>query len=120
MIEFVDDLFKALYKEVETICAPPKIKEFSWSTPSCTEQQHKNDSGVWVCVRMMGASWDSHYGIWPCGDRRRMQVALYLVKEPTNYIRHKVLKKAIANAPRFRAQILDYIEASNKKENKGL
>ncbi|CAI0585996.1 unnamed protein product, partial [Linum tenue] len=69
---------------------------------------------------MMGAAWDSHYGIWPCDDRRRMQVALYLVKEPTNYIRHKVLKKAIANAPRFKAQTLEYEEASNKKANKGL
>ncbi|CAL1400619.1 unnamed protein product [Linum trigynum] len=115
-IEFLNDLFDALHKEVQSTCAPPQIKEFTLTTPEVPTQRHKNDSGIWVCVWMMGSTWDDDYYIWPCNHLRRMQVALYLVKEPTNYIRHKVFKKANQNAPRFEAQTLEYKIASQERK----
>ncbi|CAI0476610.1 unnamed protein product, partial [Linum tenue] len=57
MIGFLDALFEDLYLQVEQMCDPPVMKEFSLTIPSVPEQRHEYDSGVWVCVWMMGATW---------------------------------------------------------------
>ncbi|CAL1401278.1 unnamed protein product [Linum trigynum] len=41
MIEFLNDLFDALHKEVQSTCAPPQIKEFTLTTPEVPTQRHK-------------------------------------------------------------------------------
>ncbi|CAL1392147.1 unnamed protein product [Linum trigynum] len=46
MIEFLNDLFDALHKDVQSTCAPPQIKEFTLTTPEVPTQRHKNDSGI--------------------------------------------------------------------------
>ncbi|CAI0428939.1 unnamed protein product, partial [Linum tenue] len=103
-----------LYRQVEPTLDPPVLEKFSLTIPSIPEQRHESDSGVWVCSWMMGASWDSSYNIWPCGDIRRMQIALYLVQQPTNYIRHVVIEESNRNASRFVAQTRRYKEESQK------
>ncbi|CAI0445808.1 unnamed protein product, partial [Linum tenue] len=64
---------------------------------------------------MYDASWDSSY-IWPCTQVRRMQIALYLVREPMNYIRHTVLTEARTVAPQVEAAVEEYKKAHERRK----
>ncbi|CAI0445751.1 unnamed protein product [Linum tenue] len=66
---------------------------------------------------MYGASWDSSY-IWPCTQVRKMQIALYLVREPMNYIRHTVLTEARTVAPQVEAAVEEYKKAHERRKRK--